>query len=100
MSFGLLPVVSTLPRHVTPLAFRKRFTTAEAVAIDLASRPDTEAAAGLRRYLSLVDAAEFVDLALQVPTREGVQSLEAAGLIGVGRAVEILDSPVQTSERP
>lgn len=33
-------------------------------------------------------------------TRAGVQVLEAAGMLAEGRALEILDAPVQPEERP
>jgi hypothetical protein len=86
-------------RRITNLAFLSRFTDAEAVAIDLASIGATVQAAGIRRYVKKVDAASFIDLD-RPDTRAGVQALEAAGLLAVGRAAEILDGVVQAAEQP
>ncbi len=86
-------------RRITRLAFLDRFTDAEAVAIDLASMGATVEAASVRRYLSKVNAATFIDLD-RADTRAGVQALEAGGLLGEGRALEIMDAPVEQHERP
>lgn len=86
-------------RHITQLAFLTRFTDAEAVAIDLASIGATVPAASMRRYLDKVRAATFIDLD-RSDTRAGVQALESAGVLAAGRALEILDAPVQPEERP
>ena len=93
------PVPPAPERHITQLAFLSRFTDAEAVAIDLASIGTTPQAAGMRRYLSKVNAAKFIDLD-RADTRAGVQALEAATLLAAGRALQILDAPIQASERP
>lgn len=87
------------PRHITRLAFLNRFTDAEAIAIDLASIGATVQAAGMRRYLSKVNAATFIDLAMP-DTRAGVQALEAGGVLAAGRATEILDGAILDEERP
>lgn len=92
------PLVETVPRHITRLAFLTRFTDAEAIAIDLASIGATPQAAAMRRYLSKVNNAEHIDLDRD-DTRAGVLALEAAGLLDVGRAMQILDAPVQDHER-
>ncbi len=91
---------------VTRLAFRNRFTQPEKVALELASQHDPAAsmpakqqAAALRAYLSDVAAATFIDLA-RADTRAGVQYLETATLLGAGRALQILDAPIQPGERP
>ena len=86
-------------RQITRLAFLDRFTDAEAVAIDLASMGATVEAASVRRYLSKVNAATFIDLD-RADTRAGVSALEAGGLLGEGRALEIMDAPVEQHERP
>ncbi|WP_243021762.1 hypothetical protein [Simplicispira sedimenti] len=85
-------------RHITRLAFLSRFADAEAVAIDLASIGATPQAAGMRRYMSKVNAATYIDLD-RADTRAGVQALEAAGVLAAGRALQILDAPVQPEER-
>ena len=84
-------------RHITRLAFLSRFSDAEAVAIDLASIGATPQAAGMRRYMSKVNAATYIDLD-RADTRAGVQALEAAGVLAAGRALQILDAPVQPEE--
>lgn len=93
------PVQEPAPalRHITRLAFLSRFSDAEAVAIDLASIGATPQAAGMRRYLSKVNTATYIDLD-RADTRAGVQALEAAGVLAAGRALQILDVPVQPEE--
>lgn len=98
----------TLPpdTRITRLAFRNRFTQAEKVMLELAALDDATApmaqrqqAAAIRVHLADVAASAFVDPA-RADTRAGVQSLEAAGLLAPGRALQILDAPVQAHERP
>lgn len=90
------PAVSA-PRRITALAFVQRFTDAEAIAIDMASRADTPDAAALRRYMQKVNLASFIDLDDQT-LRQCVPSLESMGLIAEGRAAEIMDAPVLPQE--
>ena len=92
--------------RITRLAFRSRFTQAEKVALELAALDDPAAtlaqrqqAAAIRVHLADVSASTFVDLGRD-DTRAGVQALETGGLIGVGRALHILDAPVEAHERP
>lgn len=92
--------------RITRLAFRNRFTQPEKVMLELAElddptapMPQRQQAAAIRVHLADVAASSFVDLA-RADTRAGVQSLEAAGLLAPGRALQILDAPVQTHERP
>ena len=91
--------------HITGLAFRNRFTRAEKITLELAALDDPGAtlahrqqAAALRADLKDQERATYIDLD-RTDTREGVQALEAAGLLGAGRALEILDAPVQPHER-
>lgn len=93
-----LPITST-PTRITRLAFLSRFTDAEAVTLDLASQGATVQAATMRRYLSKVNAATYIDLSRD-DTRAGVIALEGAGILGAGRALEILDAPIQSDEVP
>lgn len=86
-------------RHITPLAFLTRFTDAEAITIDLASIGATVEAASMRRYLAKVNAAKHVDLD-RADTRAGVQALQTATILAVGRAAIILDAAIQDFERP
>lgn len=93
-------------RRVTRLAFRNRFSQAELVTMEMAALDNPagtssqrQAAAGLRVMLANVAAATFIDLS-RADTRAGVQQLEAAGIIGAGRAAAILDGPIAETERP
>ena len=93
------------PRRITKLAFRNRFTKAEKAGIEFAALDDPTApiaqrqqAAALRADLKDQEQATFIDLDDE-DTRAGVLTLEAVGLIAAGRAVEILDTPVQDKER-
>lgn len=94
------------PQRITRLAFRNRFTTAEKVALEIAAldnpaaaMPARAQAAALRANQADLAAATFVDLQ-RADTRAGVQMLEAAGLLAAGRALEILDAPVEAHARP
>ena len=93
------PPAETTERNVSRKAFLSRFTDAEAIDIDLASIGATREAATVRRYLSKVNAAQHIDLA-DNETRSGVQALEAAGLLQPGRALVILDAPIEPKELP
>lgn len=86
------------PERITKLAFRKRFTDAERVGIEIASMDIPTApneqrvlAASLRANQQDVSVAMYIDLSDPV-TRAGVEQLEAIGLLGTGRAAEILDT--------
>lgn len=98
--FEDLPAAPSTPevRHITRLAFLNRFSDGEAIAIDLASIGATVQAASMRRYMSKVNSAHYIDLE-RTDTRAGVQALETAGLLAAGRAAEILDTPIQPSEK-
>lgn len=85
-------------KKITKLAFLNRFTDQEAIMVDLASQGLTVEAASVRRYLNKVNAATFIDLE-SADISSGIQALEAAGLLDAGRAQEILNNPVQESER-
>lgn len=78
-------VSSYLVTRILPFDFLSRFTPAERAAIRTAG----QANATIADYIAMVDAAPMVNLTSELTTT-GVNSLEAAGLIGVGRAGEIL----------
>jgi hypothetical protein len=93
-------------RRVTRLAFRNRFTRDEKLAIEVASLDDLstsmgqrQQAAALRVYLSDLAAATFIDLD-RPDARSGVLQLETLGLLGAGRALQILDADIQANEIP
>ena len=93
------PAPTPTARNVSNKAFLSRFTDDEAIDIDLASIGPTREAATVRRYLSKVNAAQHIDLA-EDETRTGVQALEAAGLLKPGRALAIIDTPIEPKELP
>lgn len=93
-------------RHMTVLAFRNRFTKSEKVRIELAAIDDPAADQALRERAATVRigqadlaAATYVDVD-RADTREDVLSFEAMGLLDDdGRALAILDDPIQAHER-
>lgn len=100
------PIPPVVDKRITRLAFRKRFTQAENIDIEMAAIDNPGAtiderkrAAALRVDLRDTDSATHIDLARQ-DTREGVIALELFGLIGQGRAFEILDADINPAERP
>ena len=93
------PPVQPTGRLISNKAFLSRFTDDEAIDLDLASIGATREAAAVRRYLSKVNAAQHIDL-IDDETRDGVQALEAAGLLQPGRALVILDAPIEPTELP
>ncbi len=99
-----VPTPATADRRITKLAFRNRFTKAEKAGIEFAALDDPTApiaqrqqAAALRADLKDQEQATFINLDDE-DTRTGVLTLEAVGLIAAGRALEILDAPVQDKE--
>lgn len=92
-------------RRITPKAFLSRFTTAEYVAIDLASIDNPQApqsvrelAAMLRLFLTKVNSARFIDLD-DDETIDGVNALVQFNLLTSVRAHEILNDEVKEKER-
>jgi hypothetical protein len=105
---GVFSAPGALPRadrRITKLAFRNRFTQAEKITIELAaldnpaaSMPARQQAAALRASLKDQENASYIDLD-RADTRAGVQGLETAGILASGRALQILDAPIQDVER-
>lgn len=93
-SWGPAPT-DTQSRHITRLAFLQRFTQAERIAIRTAAKSSV----AVEDYVAMVEAAQWIDLD-RADTRFGVQAMEAASLLSVGRSTEILDAPIVQSERP
>lgn len=98
--------VAPQARHVTRLAFRNRFTQTELITMEIAGlddptapMPSRQQAAAIRVMMRQVDNANYIDLD-RPDTRGGVQQLEAGGLLGVGRALAILDGEVRPDELP
>jgi hypothetical protein len=80
--------VRVSPKRITRLEFLNRFTQEERVAIRTAAKN----VVALEDYLALVNVAQFVDVT-RADTIGGVQYLENAGLLQVGRANVILGLP-------
>jgi hypothetical protein len=78
-------VKAYLVTQITKLDFLNRFTAEERIGI----RTAAQASPAIADYLAMLDAAQDVSL-IDPRTIGGVQALEAAGLIGEGRAAEIL----------
>jgi hypothetical protein len=78
-------VAAHLIARIEPFDFLNRFTAAERVAIRTAAQTN----GAIADYVAMLDAAPSVVLTDPL-TMGGVQALEAAGLIGAGRAAEIL----------
>ena len=89
-------VVAAAPESmkITNLAFENRFTRDERKAIRRAASTDED----VQDFMSLAAKATHIDLSLQ-QTIESVHALEQMGLIGEGRAAEILSPPVDEDER-
>ena len=98
-------VVAPVPeKRITRLALRSRFTSAEKVALEIASLDNPAAtmqerggAAALRAYMADVASATFIDLN-RPDTRAGIQQLEVFGLLAPGRALVILDTEPTADE--
>lgn len=91
---------------ITVLAFRNRFTQAEKIAIELASIDNPTAtmqqrqfSASLRVMTSDLAVAKYIDLS-RPDTQAAVTALETYGVIGAGRASQILTSPITAAEKP
>ena len=91
------PVDSAEGPRITRLAFLNRFHDDEAIDIDLASIGETRSAATLRRFMSKLNSAQFIDLS-DSSLMLGVSALEALALIGPGRAAEITSKVVSRNE--
>lgn len=103
----LLPAAAATPqRAITYWAFRKRFTHAERVGLELAALDDPAApaqqrqqSAGVRVYLADAAAADWIDLD-DADSRDSLAALETMGLLAEGRAAQIIEAPVTAGERP
>jgi hypothetical protein len=78
-------VVAYLKTNITKLEFLNRFTAEERITIRTVAQTNP----AIADYLAMLDAAQDVSL-IDARTIGGAQALEAAGLIGEGRAAEIL----------
>lgn len=79
---------------ITKLAFKQRMTKNERIAVREAAKTNAE----VFDFQDLLDSATYVDLDRQ-DTIDGVNQLEASGLLADGRASEILTAPVEEHEK-
>lgn len=100
------PVLVPMPRHITPIAFERRFSPEELVRIEMAQLDDPTApmaarqlSAALRVNQRKLLKSPYHDLD-DPEVRTGLLMLEAAGLLDApGRALVILDTPIADGER-
>lgn len=88
-----VPVVPPTPakRRVTKLDYMQRFTDAEMAGIYSAAKSSIAVEVWLAKFNATTPEPDGTSMDLDDPrTIGGLQALEAAGLIGVGRAAEIL----------
>lgn len=82
-----------MPKHITHLAFAQRMTKAERTAIRTSTNEDVQ------DIMFLFNSAKYIDLD-RADTIAGVNALEALGILGAGRADEILSAEIKPEERP
>ena len=97
------PVV-VVNRFITKYAFRNRFTQVEKEDLELAAAhnpADTQAAkrqaARIRLWMEDIRSADYIDLN-STKIINGVNAMETAGVVGTGRANEILNNPITEEE--
>lgn len=100
------PVPTPDRRLITVKALWQRATLQERIALEMASLDNPAStneqrtfAAGIRVWIRMSDSLPYFDLAEQ-SNRVGIQALETYGILGAGRATEILDAPIQDAEKP
>lgn len=92
------PAPDVVDMRITKRSFFDRLKPEEEKAIDLAGFGETDQAAEVRRFIRRLEQSPFVDLAFQ-QTIDALNKLELIGLIGDGRAEEILTTPINEIER-
>lgn len=106
IQYDVTPVflIAAPSTKLTKLAFRNRFTQTEKVTMEIAALDNPAAtmqvrsmSAALRANMKDLEVASFIDVT-RADTIAGVQMLEAAGLIGVGRAAVILSTVISETE--
>ncbi len=88
---------TTFGRIITVLAYSSRFTQAEEIAIETAAQSGGVDGAAASLALRKLGWAGYINLD-EPRTIAATQILEPVGLIGVGRAAEILGPPVYSTE--
>ena len=92
-------------KYLSKLGFRNRFTPTEKATIEFAALDNPAAgmparmlSASIRASLADQRDATYID-PTRTDTRQGSIYMEAAGLLTAGRALEILDAPIQDHEQ-
>lgn len=86
-----IPPAQPGPRRLTKLAYMNRFTDAELATIYSAAKVSVAVEIWLAKFNATTPEADGTAIALDDPrTVVGLQAMEAGGLIGPGRALEIL----------
>lgn len=92
--YGFYELPASSDRRITNLSFENRMTIDERKAIRRAALTNED----VQDFMGLAAKATHIDLALQ-QTIDSVNALEQMGLIGDGRAEQILYSHVRDDER-
>jgi hypothetical protein len=95
-TLGVAPVVN-YGTHLTRIKFKQRMTSDERIAIRAYAVSTAQYAPVIFDFMDLLSEATFIDVSLP-ETRGGVNYLEGLGLLGTGRATEILDTPITQEE--
>jgi hypothetical protein len=102
----ILAYKASIPRRISRLAFRNRFTAPEKIAFEMAQVDDPsgnlavrQVAAALRVLEKDLNVGTYVDLNA-VATQAGIWQLEALGIIAAGRADEIIWGDIAPVEVP
>lgn len=93
VSNGAVLTAPAQDRKITPKAFLSRMTQPERIEIRNAASVNDE----IYDFMDLLDKATYIDLDDQ-ETIAGLNAIELAGLIGAGRAAEILNGEVAEFE--
>lgn len=90
---------------ITLIAFRRRFTAAERALLERkaldnpsGTEQQRDRAAAVRAWFADLQATGYADLAA-TELRGTVTQMETAGWLQAGRALQILDTPIQPAER-
>lgn len=102
----ILAYKATIIRRISRLAFRNRFALAEKIAFEMAQMDEPAATADVRQTAASLRvmekdlaAGQYVDLN-GAATQAGLHQLEALGILGAGRADEIIWGDILPAEVP
>lgn len=102
----ILAYKATITRHITKKALRSRFTRAEKIAFEMAQVDDPTSthdarllAAAVRVMEKDLAASDYVDLN-SPELQNGLHELETIGVLGAGRADEMIWADIEPHEVP